>query len=93
MSINEEVIMTVKLWGIDRLHPCFDYDSESKSLSFFNFLFKMLFISLFFIYETRDTLLFILMFCTFRYSYNKIYTNVYLNRDIIVYLKDEVKFT
>ncbi len=48
MSTNEEVIMTVKLWGIDRLHICFDYHSEYNSLSFFSFL---LFISLFFIYE------------------------------------------
>ncbi len=26
--------MTVKLWGVDRLHLCFDYHSESNSLSF-----------------------------------------------------------
>ncbi len=31
MSTNEEVIMTVKLWGVDRLHPRFDYHSESNS--------------------------------------------------------------
>ncbi len=30
---------------------------------------------------------FLLMFCMFKYSYNKIYTNEYLNRDIVVYLK------
>ncbi len=52
MSTNEEVMMTVKLWGVDRLHLRFDYHSESNSYSFFSFLFKMLFISLFFIYET-----------------------------------------
>ncbi len=53
MSTNEEVIMTVKLWGVDRLHLCFDYIilNPIHSLSF-SFLFKMLFISLFFIYET-----------------------------------------
>ncbi len=79
MSTNEEVIMTVKLWGVDRFHLRFDYHSESNSLSFFSFLFKMLFISLFFIYETfphsciffvlfclqADTLFFLLMFCMF----------------------------
>ncbi len=43
MSTNEEVIMTVKLWGVDRLHLRFDYHSESNSYSFFCFLFKMLF--------------------------------------------------
>ncbi len=95
MSTNEEVIMTVKLWGVDRLHLCFDYHSESNSLSFFSFLFKMLFISLFLMklthfqvfkkrmHEARikcfclqaETLFFLLMFCSFRYSYNKIYTN------------------
>ncbi len=37
-----------------------------------------------------DTLFFILMFCMFRYIYDKIYTNEYLNRDIIVYLKYDV---
>ncbi len=44
--------MTVKLWGVDRLHLRFDYLSDSNSYSFFSFLFKMLFISLSFIYET-----------------------------------------
>ncbi len=45
--------MAVKLWGVDRLHLCFDYHSESNSQSFFRFLFKMLLISLFcFIYKT-----------------------------------------
>ncbi len=29
MSTNEEVIMTVKLWGVDRLHLRFDYHSKS----------------------------------------------------------------
>ncbi len=39
-----------------------------------------------------DTMLFILMFYMFRYSYNKIYTNEYLNKDIVVvYLKYDVK--
>ncbi len=43
------------------------------------------------------------MFYMFRYkkyvnnmcymSYNKIYTNEYLNRDIVVYLKYDVKFS
>ncbi len=28
----------------------------------------------------------------FRYLYNKIYTNQYLNRDIVEYLKHDVKF-
>ncbi len=28
----------------------------------------------------------------FRYSYNKINTNEYLNRDIVVYLNYDVKF-
>ncbi len=37
-----------------------------------------------------DTLFSILMFCMFRYIYDKIYTNEYLNRDIIVYLKYDV---
>ncbi len=40
-----------------------------------------------------DTLFFLLMSCMFRYSYNKIYINEYLNRDIVVYLKYDVKFT
>ncbi len=31
MSTNEEVIMTVKLWGVDQPHLCFDYLSESNS--------------------------------------------------------------
>ncbi len=43
--------MTVMLWGHD-LHLHFDYHSESNSYTFFSFLFKMLFIALFFIYET-----------------------------------------
>ncbi len=34
-----------------------------------------------------------LMFRLFVYSYYKIYTNEYLNRDIVVYLKYDVKFT
>ncbi len=46
-----------------------------------------------FIYIQADTLFFLLMFCMFRYSYDKIYTNGYLNRDIVVYLKYDVKFT
>ncbi len=36
--------MTVKLWGVDRLHLHFDYLSESNSYSLFSFLFKMLFL-------------------------------------------------
>ncbi len=40
-----------------------------------------------------DTLFFLLMFCMFRYLYNKIFTNEYLNREIVVYLKYYVKFT
>ncbi len=40
-----------------------------------------------------DTLVFVLVFCMLRYSYNKIYTNEYLNRDIVVYLKYDVNFT
>ncbi len=88
--------MTVKLWGVDRLHLRFDYHSESNSYSFFSFLFKMLYISLFLfmklthiqVFKKRmneagikcfclqaETLFFLLMFCMFRYSYNKIYTN------------------
>ncbi len=47
MLTNEEVIMTVKLWGVDRLHLCLDYYSEPNSYSFLAFLFKMLFIYLF----------------------------------------------
>ncbi len=31
MSISEEIIMTVKLWGVDRLNLHFDYHSESNS--------------------------------------------------------------
>ncbi len=31
MLTSEEVIMTVKLWGVDRLHLCFDYHSEYNS--------------------------------------------------------------
>ncbi len=31
MLTNEEVIMTVKRWGVDRLHLRFDYHSESTS--------------------------------------------------------------
>ncbi len=85
------------LWVVDRLHLCFDYHFESNSLSFFSFLYKMLFILFIYLfmklthiqvfkkrtYEARikcfclqvDTLFFLLMFCMFRYSYNKIYTN------------------
>ncbi len=51
MSTNEEVIMTVKLWGVDRLHLRFDYIILNPIHGLF--LFKMLFISLFFIYETH----------------------------------------
>ncbi len=52
-TTNEEVIMAVKLWGVDRLSRlCFDDHSEPNSLSFFNFLFKILLISFFFIHET-----------------------------------------
>ncbi len=29
-ATNEEVIMTVKRWGVDRLHLIFDYHSESN---------------------------------------------------------------
>ncbi len=48
MSTNEEVTMTVKLWGVDRLHLRFDYIILNPIHSlFFSFLFKMLFISLF----------------------------------------------
>ncbi len=34
MSTNEEVIMTVKLCGVDRLYLRFDYHSESNSVFF-----------------------------------------------------------
>ncbi len=40
MSTNEEV-MTVKLWGVDRLHLHFDYHSEYNSVFFQLFFFKM----------------------------------------------------
>ncbi len=50
ISANEEVIMTVKHWGVDRLHLRFDYHSESNSLSFFSLLLIVLII---FIYETN----------------------------------------
>ncbi len=86
--------MTVKLWGVDRLHVLIIILNPIHSL-FFSFLFKMLFISLFFMklthiqvfikrmHEARikcfclqaDTPFFLLMFCMFRYSHNKIYTN------------------
>ncbi len=33
---NEEVIMTVKLWGVDRLHLLFDYHSEYNSYQLFD---------------------------------------------------------
>ncbi len=48
---------------------------------------------MFFFFLQADPLFFLLMFCMFKYSYNKIYTNEYLNRDIVVYLKYDVKFT
>ncbi len=38
-----------------------------------------------------DTLFLLLMFCMFRYITK--YTNKYLNMDIVVYLKNDVKFT
>ncbi len=82
MSNNEEVIMIVKLWGVDQLHLHFFF--------FFNVFFQLfapnVVYFLFFIYETyphssvlktrikclqADTLIFLLMFCMFRYSYNK----------------------
>ncbi len=88
--------MTVKLWGVDRLHLHFDYHSESihslfqlfvqNFVYFFIFLLMKLThiqvfikkmhearIYIFFIY--KQTLFFLLMFCMFRYSYNKIYTH------------------
>ncbi len=34
MLTNEEVIMTVKLWGVDQLHLRLDYHSEPNSYSF-----------------------------------------------------------
>ncbi len=87
--------MTVKLWGVDRLHLRFDYHSESIHSLFQlfvqNFVYFFIFLLMklthiqvfikkcmkleyiyFFIY--KQTLFFLLMFCMFRYSYNKIYT-------------------
>ncbi len=49
MSTDEEVIMTVELWGVDRLHPCFYYHSESNSVFFQLFVQNVVY---FFIYET-----------------------------------------
>ncbi len=76
---------------VDRLRLCFDYHSESiQSFSFlFKMLFISLFMKLTHIqvfnkrmHEARIKYLvykqiafFLLMFCMFRYSYNKIYTN------------------
>ena len=31
MSTDKEVMITVKLWGVDQLHLHFDYHSESNS--------------------------------------------------------------
>ncbi len=81
--------MTVKLWGVDRLHLRFDYHSEFNSVFFQLFVQNVVyFLFLFFMklthiqvfkkrmHEARikcfclqaDTLFFLLMFCTFRYS-------------------------
>ncbi len=39
-----------------------------------------------------DTLFFLMVFCVFRFSYNKIYKLI-PNRDIVVYLEYDIKFT
>ncbi len=51
MSTNEEVIMNVKHWGVDRLHLHLIISLNPIHSLFFSLLFKMLFISFFFIYE------------------------------------------